>query len=374
MIRGLTYLLQKEFRLIFRNPAILRLIIAMPIVQLILIPFAADYEVRNIRFSVVDDDHSTYSRQLIQKIDASAYFKLVSISQDQKAALNEVGRGATDVILTIPQRFEKDVVAGDGGTLFLAADAVNGMKAGLGMSYASKIIADFNQDIRSEWIPVMPRGALPRIEVQSSAWYNPHSDYHWFMVPGILAILVTMVGSFLTALNIVAEKETGTIEQLNVSPVSKVAFILGKLIPFWILGLVSIIIGIFVAWLVYGLWPIGSVFAILVFAGVYLLSVLGVGLFISTIADNQQQATLIAFFFLMTFILMSGLYTPTESMPEWAQWVSRFNPPTYFIRAMRSIYLMGSSLWDLRWDILITCGFAVFFNALAVFNYRKTGR
>lgn len=374
MIRSLTYLLQKEFRLIFRNPAILRLIIAMPMVQLILIPFAADYEVRNIRFTVVDDDHSSYAQQLIQKMDASVYFRLTGISKDQNAALDETGRGATDLILTIPQGFEKDVVAGDGGTLFLAADAVNGIKAGLGMSYAGQIIADFNQSIRSEWIPVMPRGELPRIEVQSSTWYNPHSDYHKFMVPGILGILVTMVGSFLTALNIVAEKEGGTIEQLNVTPVSKIAFILGKLIPFWILGLVSITLGIIVARVVYGMWPIGSVFSILAFASVYLVSVLGVGLLISTIADNQQQATLIAFFFLMTFILMSGLFTPVESMPEWAQWISRCNPPTYFIRAIRSIYLMGSSLWDLRWDLLTTLGFAVFFNTLAVLNYRKTVR
>ncbi|HLF64130.1 MAG TPA: ABC transporter permease [Saprospiraceae bacterium] len=373
-MRSLYYLLQKEFRLIFRNPAILRLIIAMPLVQLILIPFAADYEVRNIRFSVVDDDHSTYARQLIQKMDASGYFKLVDIVQDQKAALDKVGRGATDLIMTIPRGFEKDVVAGNGGTLFLAADAVNGMKAGMGMSYSRQIIADFNQEIRSEWIPVMPRGTLPLIEVQSSAWYNPHSNYHWFMVPGILAILVTMVGSFLTALNIVAEKESGTIEQLNVTPVSKIHFILGKLVPFWLLGIVSITISMGVGWLIYGLWPVGSVLAILIYAAIYLLAVLGIGLFISTVADNQQQATLIAFFFMMIFILMGGLYTPVESMPDWAQWISRCNPPMYFIRGIRAIYLMGSSLWDLRWDVFITFGFAVFFNGLAVWNYRKAAR
>jgi len=372
MIRSLKYLLQKEFRLIFRNPAILRMIIVMPIIQLIVIPFAADYEVRDIRFSVVDEDHSGYAQRLIQKIDASAYFQLVAMHPDEAAAMDLIGKSETDLIITIPHDFEKDIVAGQGGTLFLAADAVNGMKAGLGMSYARNIINAFNREVRSEWIPVLPRGTLPIIEVRSRAWYNPHSNYHLFMVPGILAILVTMVGSFLTALNIVAEKEGGTIEQMNVTPVSKFAFILGKLIPFWILGLVSVSIGMVVGWLVYGLWPIGSVLSILVFAAVYLLAVLGIGLLISTIAESQQQATLISFFFMMVFILMGGLYTPVESMPDWAQWIARFNPPTYFIKAIRSIYLMGSSLRDLRWDIVITLGFAVFFNGLAVWNYRKT--
>jgi ABC-2 type transport system permease protein len=370
-MRSLYYLLQKEFRLIFRNPAILRLIIAMPIVQLILIPFAADYEVRNIRFAVVDNDHSTYARQLVQKIDASAYFQLTEISRNQEAALNLVGHGGTDMFVTIPAGFEKDIVSRDGGTIFLSADAVNGSKAGLGVSYAQQIIHDFNQDVRSEWIPVMPRGTLPRIEIRSAAWYNPHSNYRWFMVPGILAILVTMVGSFLTALNIVAEKENGTIEQLNVTPVSKIFFILGKLIPFWLLGLLSIMISMVVGLLIYNLWPLGSVLAILTYAGIYLLAVLGIGLLISTVADNQQQATLIAFFFLMIFILMGGLYTPVESMPDWAKWIAYCNPPMYFIRGIRSIYLTGSTLWDLRVDIIITLGFAVLFNALAVLNYRK---
>lgn len=373
-MRSLRYLLQKEFRLIFRNPAIIRMIIAMPVIQLIIIPFAADYEVRNINFSVVNEDHSLYAQRLIQKMDASAYFRLVDASVTRESALESVGRGETDVILTIPNGFERDLVEESATTVFIAADAVNGMKAGLGMNYAQNIIADFNQELRSEWIPVMPKGALPRIEIRSSAWYNPFSDYHRFMVPGILAVLVTMVGSFLTALNIVSEKEGGTIEQLNVTPVSKFAFILGKLIPFWVLGLLSICTGMLVGLLVYGLWPVGSVLAILVFAAVYMLAVLGIGLFISTIADNQQQATLIAFFFMMVFILMGGLYTPVESMPEWAQWIARLNPPTYFIKAIRSIYLMGSSLWDLRWDLIVTLGFGVFFNALAILNYRKTVR
>lgn len=372
MMGSLGYLLQKEFRLIFRDPTILRIIMIMPVIQLIIIPFAADYEVKNINLYAVDQDHSTYSQRLIQKMGASNYFNLVGQSARNADALEMVERSEVDVIVTIPHGFEKKVVNGEHGKLFLEADAVNGIKAGFGISYASQIISHFNREIREEWIPVMPRGAIPLIQVQTSSWYNPQSNYHWFMVPGILAILVTMVGSFLTALNIVSEKEGGTIEQLNVTPIKKGHFILGKLVPFWILGLVSVSIGMLVALVIYGLWPVGSILSILFFAAIYLLAVLGIGLLISTLVDTQQQATLIAFFMMMVFILMGGLFTPIESMPEWAKWVARLNPPSYFIRGIRSIYLMGSSLWDLRMDLLVTFGFALFFNLLAILNYRKT--
>jgi ABC-2 type transport system permease protein len=343
----------------------------MPIIQLIVIPFAADYEVKNINFFAVDQDQSPYSRRLIQKLEASTYFIKVGASIDKAVAVQTVEQSNSDLIVTIPKGFEDDIVNGDHGNVFLEADAVNGVKAGLGVSYARQIINQFNQEIRAEWIPEMPRGLLPVIKVETASWYNPYYNYHWFMVPGILAILVTMVGSFLAALNIVAEKEGGTIEQLNVTPIKKGHFILGKLIPFWILGLVSVAIGVVVGYIIYGLWPLGSLLSIMVFAAIYLLAVLGIGLLISTMAESQQQATLIAFFMMMVFILMGGLYTPVESMPDWAQWIARLNPPTYFIRGIRSIYLMGSSLWDLRQDIMITLAFAVFFNVLAVLNYRK---
>ena len=156
------------------------------------------------------------------------------------------------------------------------------------------------------------------------------------MVPGIMAILITMVGSFLAALNIVAEKEIGTIEQLNVTPLKKHEFILGKPIPFWVLGLISITIGIVVAFLVFGIVPVGSFITIYVFSAVYLLGVLGIGLLVSTISDTQQQATLFAFFFMMIFILLGGLYTPIESMPEWAQWLTKINPPALFYSCSQS--------------------------------------
>jgi ABC-2 type transport system permease protein len=218
----------------------------------------------------------------------------------------------------------------------------------------------------------MPRfSPETNIEVQSSNWYNPFMDYKWFMVPGILVVLVTMVGSFLASLNIVKEKEIGTIEQINVTPVKKHHFILGKLIPFWILGLLILSIGLLISWITYGIVPLGSFITIYVFAGVYLLAVLGLGLLVSTFCTSQQQAMLISFFLMMIFILLGGLYTPIDSMPEWAQWITVFNPVTYFIEVMRLVILKGSTLTDIVPQLGIIFLFALVLNTWAVINYRK---
>lgn len=370
-MNNLIILLQKEFRQIFRNPTILRMILVMPIFQLILIPFAADYEIKNISVSIVDLDHGDYSSRLIQKMTASGYFKIVEYGSSYDKSLETIGKSQTDIILTIPVDFEKNLIRENTTTIHLAADAVNGVRAGLGTGYAAQIIADFNNEIRSEWLTTAKFNQLPQIEITSASWYNPHFDYHLFMVPGILAILVTMVGSFMSALNIVSEKESGTIEQLNVTPLKKHEFILGKLIPFWVLGLVSITLGIVVAYIVFGILPLGSYLTIYAFAAVYLLGVLGIGLLISTFCDTQQQATLFAFFFMMVFILMSGLYTPIESMPMWAQWIAAFNPPAYFIKVIRAVFIKSSTFTNLLPDFYKMIGFAIFFNVLAIFNYRK---
>lgn len=233
------------------------------------------------------------------------------------------------------------------------------------------MVREFQSELRG-FAPTSPSALKPpTIEVTSANWYNPHVNYPAFMVPGLLAILVTMVGAFLSSLNIVKEKEAGTIEQINVTPIRKVEFILGKLIPFWVLGMVSISIGIVVARVAFQLWPLGSLLTIYLFSALYLVGVLGIGLLISTLTDSQQQATLLSFFFMMSFVLLSGLYTPIESMPVWAQHIAAFNPPTYFVAVMRAVYLKGSGVSDLLPALRALCGFAVVFNALAVWNYKK---
>jgi ABC-2 type transport system permease protein len=370
-MRNLSFILQKEFRQIFRDTTILRMMFIMPILQLILIPLAADYEVKHLSISVIDQDHSSYSRRLITKLTASDYFRLVQYDNNYSNALENVGNGKTDIVLTIPAHFERDLIKENSAKLALAADAVSNTKAGLGSSYASQIIADFNNEIREEWIQMPKFNELPQVQITTANWYNPHIDYHLFMVPGILAILVTMVGSFLASLNIVSEKEIGTIEQINVTPIKKWEFILGKLIPFWVLGMITMTIGMIVAFVIFRIIPSGSYLTIYAFAAVFLLSVLGIGLLISTFTDSQQQATLFAFFFMMVFVLLSGLYTPVDSMPNWAKIIAYCNPPMYFVKVIRAVFIKGSEFSDLLPDFFAIIAFAIFFNGWAILNYSK---
>ncbi|MGN6211786.1 ABC transporter permease [Parafilimonas sp.] len=370
-MRTLRFLLEKEFRQIFRDKSILRVIFIMPAVQLLVLPWAADYEVKNINLAVVDNDRSDYAQKLVSKITASGYFKLDKYTASYAQALHEIEKNNADIILEIPASFEKNLIKESSSTLFMAVNAVNGTKAGLGASYLQTIIRNFNEDIRTKWVQAPRFNTQPQIDVTYSNWFNLHMNYKSFMVPGIIVILVTMVGSFIAAVNIVREKEIGTIEQINVTPIKKYHFILGKLIPFWVLGLVILTTGLTIAYLAYGIIPLGSIFVIYVFAAVYLLAVLGLGLLVSTFCNTQQQAMLSAFFLMMIFVMLSGLYTSITSMPVWAQWVTKFNPVTYFIEVMRSIVLKGSTLADISKNLLIVFGFAVVLNTWAVLSYRK---
>jgi ABC-2 type transport system permease protein len=370
----LYYVLQKEFIQMFRDPGILRTIFIMPIIQLILLPFAADYEIKNMNLSVVDSDHSTYSRQMIDKIVASGYFRLTDYSPNYATAAQAIEDDRADIVLVIPNGFERGLVREGKAGVQLAVNAVNGVKGGMAGAYTGRIIQDFNKEIVLNQTPLPRFTAAPNVEVVPRFWFNENMNYKFFMVPGILGILVTMVGAFLASANIVKEKEMGTIEQLNVTPIKKWQFIVGKLVPFWVLGMMMITVGMFVTRLVFGIAPLAGITGYLniyAFAALYLVSFLGFGLLISTLVDTQQQSMFIAFFFMMIFVLMGGLYTNVDSMPEWAKWIVRFNPPSYFIEVSRMIFLKGSTLADVVPQILKITAFGIVLNGLAIWNYRK---
>lgn len=371
-MRTLFFLLRKEFLQIFRNKLILRMIFALPVVQLIILPNAATYEVKNITLSVVDQDHSEYSRKLINKFTSSGYFKLADYADTYNRALDQVEKDNADLIVEIPKGFERDLIRENETKVMFAANAISGQTAGLAVAYANSILIDFNADIRSEWITPPRFTAMPTIEITASNWFNPQMNYKKFIVPGVLALLVTLVGFLMSSLNIVKEKELGTIEQLNVSPIKKYHFILSKLIPFWFLGLMVLSIGFLISFIVYGIYPEGNFWVGYLFAGIYLIALLGFGLLTSLYADTQQQAMFISYFFMLVFILLGGLFSPIENMPDWAQYLTYINPVSYFIDTMRMLVLKGSSFWNLRFHFLIIIGFAFAFNGLAIWKYKKT--
>ena len=362
-------LLRKEFKQIFRNKSILPLIFAAPLMQLLILPLAADYEVKNIKIAIVDQDRSDLSGELISELLSSGYFQMEYMESNYSQALTKLEQDRVDLILEVPNGLEQDLQRTGSRNVFVAINAINGVKANLGGAYLGQILAGFNQSLATR-VQLLPEGG--QVQVRSSFWYNPTLNYTYFMVPGILVILVTMVGSFLCSLNIVREIEVGTIEQINVSPIRKDQFILGKLIPFWIIGMFVFSMGLFiVARGVYGIVPVGSLALLYTYLGCYLLAVLGLGLLISTYSSSQQQAMSLSFFFMMIFLMMSGLFTPVESMPTWSRYISRSNPVTYFIEVIRMIVLKGSGLRDVFPHLLTTLGFALLLNTWAVLNYRK---
>lgn len=370
-MRTLFFLLQKEFRQIFRDKNLLRQIIMAPSIQLLILPWAANYEVKNISLAIVDNDHSVYSQKLESKIFSSGYFKSAGYYDSYHDAYQLIEHDKADIILQIPAQFEKKLVRENQQKIFLAVNAINGVKALVGTNYLNSILNDFNGEIRLQWVKPQRFSPLPQIEITTTNWFNPLLNYQIFMVPGILVFLVTMLGGIMCALNIVREKEIGTIDQINVTPIKKYHFILGKLIPFWIIGVFIFTLGLLIARFVYGIIPAGSISVLYGFLSVYLFAVLGLGLLISTYAETQQQAMSLSFFFIMIFNLLSGLYTPIESMPAWAQVITDLNPLRYFIEVMRMVVLKGSGFRDIQHQLLIIFIFALILNTWAILNYRK---
>lgn len=360
--------MEKEFKQIMRDSFMPKIIFIVPALQLLILPFAANFEMRNINLGVIDHDHSAASRQLTDQILSSGYFRLSDVSPGYEQGMASIESNTSDILLEIPGGFEKSLASAP-KELLIAANAVNGTKGGLGSAYLAGIIQGYYQNYALEMGVAATVAPLPSIT--ASYLFNPHLSYKNFMVPGIIAFLISIIGGALSALNIVREKEKGTIEQINVTPVPKVVFILSKLTPFWIIGFILLTSGTLIAWLVYGLVPAGSLAVIYLFTAVYMIAFTGFGLAISNISTTQSQAMFTAFFFLIVFALMSGQFTPISSMPGWAQKITIFNPLRYFVEVMRMIYLQGSRLSDLGGHFLITCLFAAGFNILAIIGYRK---
>ncbi|WOK05449.1 ABC transporter permease [Imperialibacter roseus] len=375
-MRIILYLIQKEFLQIFRNKTNLPILFVMPVVQLIILSYAADFEIKNLKVYWMDNDQSSASRQLYRGLTASGYFTIAGAGFNHAGAAAALDRNEADLVVEIPAGMEKKLVRKEPQSLQVIVNAIDGTKAGLANYYFGRILADYNQRELTNLEMRVVAGSQPTagqvINVESSFWFNPELNYKTFMVPGILVLLVTMIGAFLSSMNIVREKEIGTIEQINVTPIQKYQFVIGKLLPFWLLGLMVLSIGLVVAKVVFNIPFVGSVGLIYAFSAVYLLLILGFGLLISTLTDTQQQAMFLAWFFLVVFILMGGLFTAVENMPGWAQTVTLFNPVRYFIEFVRLVMLKGAGWQETRFFFAVIFGYAVLLNGLAILNYKKT--
>lgn len=367
----LRFLIEKEFKQLLRNPFLPRMIVMFPVMVLLVFPWAANFEISNINLSIVDHDHSSFSQRLTQKIVSSGYFRLTDVSPGYDQALKSVEKNNADVVLEIPPRFGKELERDQHAKLLVAANTVNGTKGGLSTGYLANIINGFASDLRKESGQISRASIAPTIDIVPYYRFNPNLNYKVFMVPALMVMVLTMLCGFMPALNIVNEKEAGTMEQINVTPVPKFTFIVAKLLPFWIIGSLVITVSFGVAWLVYGLVPAGHFSTIYLFAAIYVLGISGFGLVISNYSDTIQQAMFVMYFFIMVLIMLSGLFTPVSSMPQWAQTITIFNPLKYFMQVMRLVYLKGSGIADMLPQLGALVGFALAFNTWAVLSYKK---
>ncbi len=366
----LKYLLQKEIKQILRNPFLPRLISAYPFVLMLLFPRVANLEVNNINLCVIDGDHSIYSTRLTQKISATRNFHLSVAANTYAEAMESIKNGKSDAILEIPNGFEKEVLTNRLSQVMISANSVNGTKGAFATQYLARIIDGFSEEIGVEIFKKEPNEA--GVNIIPRFLYNPYLDYKSFIIPALTVILLMMICGFLPALNIVSEKEKGTIEQINVTPIREFVFILSKLIPYWIIGIFIITVCFGLAALIYGLFPAGNLLTIYFFSLLFVFIFSGLGLVISNYSATMQQAMFIMFFFAIVMMLMSGIFTPTRSMPDWAQAITLFNPIKYFVEVMRAVYLKGSKIGALQTQLSAMLGFAVIFNIWAVASYKKT--
>ena len=363
-------LLRKEYLQIFRDKLMLRQMIMMPFIQLLLLSSAATFEVKTANVFLVDRDRSATSRALVDRLLASGRFEIAAASPSMKLADEALLSRDAGMILGIPAGFERDLTRTRTGSVQLIFNAEDGALAGVTNSYVQQIIAAYSQELGVALRPMVETS--PRIEIRTRGWYNQELDYKDYMIPGILVQLLTLVGTLLTAMNIVREKELGTLDQLNVTPIPRGAFIAAKLIPLWSIALAELAAGLMVARFLFDVPMRGSILLVFFASCIYLIVALGIGLWVSTTVDTQQQAMFVSFFLILVYLLMSGLFTPIRSMPDWAQWMAELNPVKHFIAIMRAVLLKGAGLADIARPLLILAASGVIVLSLAVRQYAKT--
>jgi len=364
-VRRILFLARAEVLHVVRDRATLAQVLIVPILQLLVLSNAATFQIRDTPTYIVDLDRSTASRRLVERFESSGHFRVAGRSASPTLADEALLAGDVTMALTIPHDFEAMLVRTSAAPLQLSVNAEKGSAAGIVQSYASSIVSAYAAELTAAG------GGAARIDLRTRSWYNPSLDYRHYMVPGILVALVTLIGTLLTAQNIAREKELGTLEQLNVTPITRGQFIAAKLLPFWTLGLLDLAIGLVVGVVVFGVPVRGSLLLLFSAAAIYLVVALAIGLWISTIVETQQQAMFVTFFVMNVYLLMSGLFTPIDSMAPWVQTVSQVNPVRHFVTISRAVLVKGAGVRDVAQPLLILVVFAGVTLTLAVRQYSK---
>lgn len=371
-MRVILMLIKKEFLQVSRNKLLMQILIVAPLVQFLIFPFTADYEIKVLKIAFVDNDKSSTSRGIINAFTYSEHFKSLGILDSRKEADKLILHDDIDILIEIPAQFEEAIYSMESSNIAISTNAINSVKAGIGSGYVQNVLERYFGEIAENQMTIFNEAS--KLLSTNIYWYNERMNYINLIVPGILVILVTLVGAYVTALNIVREKEIGTIEQINVSPIKKWQFLLGKMIPFWILGMMEFILGLILMKLIFGISVQGSIPVLIGATTIYLLVMLGLGFFISAASRNQLQAMFIVFFLFIVFVLLSGIFTPTEGMPQWAKYINYLNPMSFYMDIIKLIVLKGSGIEEIKMQICVLSAYAVLVNSAALLVYSDTNK
>ncbi|PYR37009.1 MAG: ABC transporter permease [Acidobacteria bacterium] len=381
-MRRILYLTQAEVLHIVRDRILLAQVLIVPVVQLLILSNAATFEIHNTPIHIVDLDRTIVSRGLVSHLAANGHFRIVEATPSADRGDQGMSRGNVSMVVVIPRHFEASLVRTGVGQVQLSVNAEKGSAAGIVQSYAAQVLNQYANELASGRRPLYrqfsgdstrwgPPQAGP-LEVRVRPRYNETQNYKHYMVPGILVGLMTIIGTLLSAQNIAREKELGTLEQLNVTPITRGQFIIAKLLPFWVLGLVELSLGLVVGVLVFGIPVRGSVPLLYGVAAIYLTVALGIGLWISSLVETQQQAMFVTFFIVIIYLLMSGLFTPIDSMAPWVRNVTQGNPVRHFVTISRAILMKGAGPAEIAQPFLILAVSSLVILAVAVRQYRKS--
>lgn len=374
MVRAIFYLVQKEFRQIFRDKYMVRIIFFMPFMQLFLFGYAVNNDLKDVHLSVLDEDRTAESRQLQDAFFHSSLFIPGPQASSPEELQELIYKGKADITLWIPRNYAKDIASGKTAQVGIAVDGSNSNLGGRAGGYAAAILRDETTKIRDQRLLDTPmvRSKMRQIKPVTRFFYNPELLTQVFMIPGIVVLLVTIISGMLTGMGIVREQEIGTLEQLMVTPITSRQLIAGKTIPFMILSFVELGFAATVAVLWFKIPIVGSIWLLVLSAFVFLVVTLGGGILASTVSKTQQQAMFTVWFFLVFGIMTSGFFYSIDNMPEVMQWITYLNPLRYIMNLVRGIFLKGITFTDALSDLipLAVLGLLIFSTAILRFKKR----
>lgn len=366
----LGFLLEKEVKQLRRNRIFVGILIMYSSLVLLIFPFAINYDLRHLTLSIVSQDSAQYAQRLIGKIEGNPNLRIQKMHTTFDKAMDDIEENRSLAIIVIPEDFSKNLTLGNQVDLQVMVNSIDGIQALIATNYLQEIVSDFSQELLTESTGHSSSSLSP-LQIKPLYRYNQTLNYRFFMLPALIVIMITMYCGIFPAIMLVQEKEIGTLQQINVTPVRPLIFILSKIIPYWVITQVILLIAVGIIHSFHHLPLSGSYLLLALSTFIFSAVMSSLGIIISNFCDTLQQAMFIMLFFILIFFLISGLFTPVNAMPIWAKVIAYCNPLTYFNEIVRMLYLKGSNFQNILSRLLILLAFQFIFGFVAVLTHKK---